>query len=293
MRELPEAANGRSRLLRMATAGAAALVAALFALLVFELARRGGSALDFDYLVGSPRDAGRAGGIAPILVGTGALLVLGVALAAPIALLTANFLDAALAAGAGPLRRRAARGLRVSLDLLGGMPSIVFGLFGNALFCRAAGFGYSLLAGGATLACMVLPLMTSAFDAGLRSVPAEERAAAAAAGLSRVATLRHVLLPRAAPLLLAGVVLSAARALAETAALLFTSGYVDRMPTSLLDSARSLSVHVWDLAMNVAGGDPRACSAALLLLLLVVGVHAASRAVLAVVRRSAWQGRRR
>jgi phosphate transport system permease protein len=135
---------------------------------------------------------------------------------------------------------------------------------------------------------MVLPLLASSCDAALRAVPAGERAAAAAAGLSRFATARHLLLPRSAPLIVAATVLSAARALAETAALLFTSGYVDRMPGSLLDSARSLSVHVWDLAMNVAGGDARACSAALVLLLLVMAIHGAARLLLLAWRR--WSG---
>ncbi len=290
MRELARGRQAGERLLAGVAWAGAAIVVALFTLLVVDLARRGGGELSWNYLVEEPRDAGRSGGIASVLVGTAGLLALAIGFAVPLALGTAIFLDDAGAATASRTSRWLAAAVRRSLELLGGVPSIVFGLFGNALFCRAFGLGYSMLAGGATLACMVLPLMTAAFDDGFRRVPSADRAAAAASALSRSTTLRHVLLPRALPLLVAGIVWSVARALAETAALLFTSGYVDRMPTSLLDSTRSLSVHVWDLAMNVAGGDARACSAALLLLLLVFAIQTLARGSLRWLLRDAVRG---
>ena len=155
------------------------------------------------------------------------------------------------------------------------MPSIVFGLFGNAFFCVALGLGFSILSGGLTLACMILPLMIRATEEGLRAVPQELRLGAAALGLGPAAVFWRLLLPVALPGLAVGLVLGMGRALAETAALLFTSGYVDRMPTSLLDSGRALSIHVYDLAMNVAGGEPRAYATALILSEPVsgVGIH--------------------
>jgi phosphate transport system permease protein len=104
--------------------------------------------------------------------------------------------------------------------------------------------------------------------------------AGAALGVSRAAVLRHVTLPVALQALCAGVVLALARALAETAVLLFTSGYADRMPTSLADSGRSVSVHIYELATNVPGGTPAAYGSALVLLLalglLSVALHAAT-----------------
>lgn len=109
---------------------------------------------------------------------------------------------------------------------------------------------------------------------GLRSAPREYRLGAAALGLSRTTTVFRLLIPAAAPALVAGLVLGMGRALAETAALLFTSGYRLRSPTSLLDSGRALSFHIYDLAMNVPGGDTNAYGTALVLVLLLLAVNA-------------------
>jgi phosphate transport system permease protein len=123
---------------------------------------------------------------------------------------------------------------------------------------------------------MLLPILTSTAEAGLRAVPNSYRLSAAALGMPRAAALMHVMLPVAAPTLAAGLLLGIGRALAETAALIFTSGYVDRMPGSLLDSGRALALHIFDLSMNVPGGDMPAYATALVLvcLLLIINILA-------------------
>jgi phosphate transport system permease protein len=83
----------------------------------------------------------------------------------------------------------------------------------------------------------------------------------------------HILIPAAAPALAAALMLGIGRAMAETAALIFTSGYVDRMPSSLMDSGRALSVHIYDLSMNVAGGDANAYASALILIVLLIIIN--------------------
>jgi phosphate transport system permease protein len=143
---------------------------------------------------------------------------------------------------------------------------VVFGLFGYRLFVVELGWGYSLLAGGCTLACMVLPLFIRGCEQALRDCPQSYRQAAAGLAISRVGYLRRILLPFAAPGIAAALVLSAGRALAETAVLLFTAGYVMRWPESLFDSGRTLAVHIYDLAMNVSGGSPASAATALVLL---------------------------
>jgi phosphate transport system permease protein len=163
--------------------------------------------------------------------------------------------------------------VRRSLDVLSGVPSIVFGLFGNAFFCKTLGLGFSILSGGLTLACMVLPILIRSIEEGFRAVPQEYRLGAAALGLSRRATLLHLLLPAAVPGVIVGLVLGIGRAMAETAALIFTSGYVDRMPESLSDSGRSLSIHIFDLSMNVSGGDGNAYATALVLVTLLLLIN--------------------
>jgi phosphate transport system permease protein len=159
--------------------------------------------------------------------------------------------------------------------VLAGMPSIVFGLFGNALFSIWLGLGFSILSGGLTLACMVLPILIRTTEAGLRGVPPDWRMGAAALGLSRLAALWQVLLPAATSAIIAGLMLGIGRALAESAALIFTSGYVDRMPGSLLDSGRALAVHIFDLTMNVPGGEQAAYASALVLVGLLIVINGA------------------
>ena len=135
------------------------------------------------------------------------------------------------------------------------------------------GLGFSILAGGLTLACMVLPILARTAEEAFAAVPSEWRLGGAALGLDRFAVFLRVVLPAAAPALLAGLVLGVGRALAETAALIFTSGYVDRAPSSWFDAGRALSVHVYDLSMNVPGGNDNAYSSALVLVLLLLGIN--------------------
>jgi phosphate transport system permease protein len=130
---------------------------------------------------------------------------------------------------------------------------------------------------------MVLPILVRTTEAGLRMVSTDWRHGAAALGLSRGAALRHILLPAATPAIMAGLMLGIGRAVAETAALIFTSGYVDRVPSSLFDSGRALSVHIYDMAMNVAGGDSSAYASALVLIALLVLINSAALQLAAVL----------
>ena len=246
----------------------AALVSGVFVWLLADIIIHGLPQLSWSFLVEAPKNAGRSGGIGPIIVST--VLILGVAMvtATPLSLATAVLLSEFTRHDSvfGRLVRR-------SLDVLAGVPSIVFGLFGNAFFCIYLGLGFSILSGGLTLACMVLPILIRTAEEGLQAAPNGYRLASAALGMSRSATLIHLLLPAATPALLAGLMLGIGRAVAETAALIFTSGYVDRMPGSLFDSGRALSVHIYDLSMNVAGGDANAYSSALVLILLLLIIN--------------------
>lgn len=251
--------------------GAALAITALFFWMFGHMVRHGIGGLSWEFLIAAPRNAGRAGGIGPILVSTILILAVCMAVAVPIGIATAALLS--------EFTRDDSRGamlVRRSLEVLAGMPSIVFGLFGNALFCKVLGMGFSILSGGLTLACMVLPIFIRSVEEGFRALPADYRMGAAALGLSRAGTLFKLLLPAAAPALLVGLILGVGRALAETAALIFTSGYVDRMPESLLDSGRALSVHIYDLAMNVAGGNTNAYASALVLVFLLLLINGAA-----------------
>jgi phosphate transport system permease protein len=247
---------------------AAALVLVPFLWLMGDLLWNGWQHLSFSFLFSAPSNAGRDGGIGPILISTMLIIVVCMAVAMPLGMGTALFLS--------EYTRQdhvIGRLIRNSLDVLAGVPSIVFGLFGNALFCQALGLGFSILSGGLTLACMVLPIVIRTGEESFRAIALDQRLSAAALGLSTRTAIRSIMLPAAIPGLLVGFILGLGRAMAETAALIFTSGYVDRMPVSLMDSGRSLSIHIYDLAMNVAGGNPNAYATALVLVGLLLTIN--------------------
>ncbi|CAA0096121.1 Phosphate transport system permease protein PstA 2 [Halioglobus japonicus] len=253
------------RLFTLAVWMSAALVAVVLVWVIGDLVRLGIPHLSLDFLFAAPRDAGRNGGIGPILVST--VLIIGVTLTAalPLGLMAAVWLAEFTTRG-----HALGKAIRLSLDVMAGVPSIVFGLFGNAFFSIYLGMGFSILSGGLTLACMILPVFIRTCEVGLAAVTDTWRQGAAALGMTRTAAIWHVLLPAASPAIAAGMVLGIGRATAETAALIFTSGYVDRMPESLWDSGRSLAVHIYDLSMNISGGDTAADAAALVLITLIV-----------------------
>lgn len=282
MRSERHAGTSGDMLFDIAVHAAALGVVLALGWVLWDVLRLGAVQLSWSYLTSLPGNSGRAGGIAPIIVSTLAIVALALAIALPLALGTAVWL-VEFASG------RAARGaqVRLALDALAGVPSIVFGLFGSAFFSVFLGLGFSILAGALTLACMILPILIRTSQAGLSALPADWRRGGAALGLTRAGLLHHVLLPAAAPAIAAGVMLGVGRAAAETAALIFTSGYADRMPGSLLDSGRSLAVHVYDLSMNVAGGQPRAYAAACVLVVLIVLTNA-----LASTLAERWTARR-
>ncbi|MDF1583781.1 MAG: phosphate ABC transporter permease PstA [Methyloprofundus sp.] len=246
----------------------ALLITAVFICLLTDIISQGLTGLSWSYLIDPPQDTGRAGGIGSIIVATGLILLVAITTSAPLALATAILLTEFT-----PPENKLGHFVQRSLDVLAGIPSIVFGLFGNAFFCIYLGLGFSILSGGLTLACMALPILMSTATEGLRAIPNDYRLSAAALGMTRTSALIHLLLPAATPALVAGLMLGIGRAGAETAALIFTSGYVDRMPDSLMNSGRALSVHIYDLSMNVAGGDAKANSAALVLITLLFMIN--------------------
>ncbi|MFK7896597.1 MAG: phosphate ABC transporter permease PstA [Myxococcota bacterium] len=247
---------------------AAIVVFGVFGALLFDVVSSGLPRLSPEFVTDSPSDFGRLGGIGPILVSTAMILGVCFSVALPVGLGCAIWLSEYEAEEGGLIRL-----VRRSLDVLAGLPSIVFGLFGYAFFCQGLGLGFSILSGGLTLSCMVLPILVRSVEVALRAVPDDLRAAATALGFSKTATIRQLILPAALPGVLVGVILGIGRALAETAALLFTSGYVTRMPSSVSDSGRALSVHVYDLAMNVPGGDGAAYASAFVLLVLLIAMN--------------------
>lgn len=260
---------------------AALAVAATFSWLLWDVVVQGWHKLSWEFLSTAPKRSGREGGIAPMIVSTLWILLVAIVFVVPFALGCAIWL-----AEFTPRNNRWGRAFSLTLDILAGVPSIVFGLFGYAFFCGYLGLGFSILSGGLTLACMMLPILIRTTESALVAVSDDWRRAGAALGMSRFNLLRKMLLPYAAPAITAGLLLAIGRATAETAALIFTSGYVDRMPSDLSDSGRALSVHIYDLGMNVLGGDQAAYATALVLigLIIIINVSANQLTVLWATR---------
>jgi phosphate transport system permease protein len=138
--------------------------------------------------------------------------------------------------------------IRITAETLSGIPSIVYGLFGLLFFVTYLKWGYSLLAGAATLSIMILPLIMRTTEEALKSVPDSYREGSFGLGAGRLRTVFRIVLPSAGSGILAGIILSIGRIVGETAALIYTSGTVAQIPEGLLSSGRTLSVHMYALS---------------------------------------------
>lgn len=245
------------------------LVVIIFSILLLDIFWKGLSGINFDFLIHAPENAGRNGGIGPIIASTLLLLCVAVVTTLPLGTACAVWMT-----DYSKNKSSLAHWTSISLNALAGVPSIVFGLFGNAFFSSFLGLGFSILSGGLTLACMALPLYIQTTAKGLEAVGQDLRKQGAALGMTRLTITWRILLPAAKPAIIGGILLATGRALAETAALVFTSGYSDRWPKSFTDGGRSLSLHIYDVSMNIAGGDQVAYASALTLMTLIVIINA-------------------
>lgn len=243
-----------------------ALIALVLALATY-LAMRGSGHLSAGYLVDAPRRLGTAGGIGPILVNTAIIVGSALLLALPIALAAAI----TLAAGS---RGRLRTGFRLVVEVGLSMPRLLWGLAGASLLGGALGFGYSAPTGIVTLTALLLPILITGFVDGLERASRDVLPACRALGLSEQRTWLAYVLPRARASMLAASLLATGRACGDAAALYLTAGIGMRLLNSLDQSAATLAVHVFKLAVDVGGGQDAAFAAAFVLLVLTVLLQA-------------------
>lgn len=245
-------------------------IAVLIAVLVFIL-ERGLPHLSWSFVSETPRNSGRDGGVFPILIATLEVTLLGVALAAPLGVGTAIYLCEYTR------ESRVTRIIRFGSDCLAGVPSIIFGLFGFVLFVTTLRMGWSILAGSLTLALMILPTVIRTSEEALRAVPPAYREVALSLGATHWQAILFAVLPAALPGIFTGLILSLGRAVGETAALVFTAGSTlpQRVPRSVFDSARTLSVHFYQLAREGISNE-RAYAAAAVLVLAIALINLGS-----------------
>lgn len=168
--------------------------------------------------------------------------------------------------------------IRLTTETLAGIPSIVYGLFGMMMFVIATGIGQSLLAGALTLSIMVLPTIMRTTEEAIKAVPDAYREGSFGLGAGRLRTVFRIILPSAMQGILAGVILSIGRIVGETAALIFTAGTAAGVPDSLMDSGRTLSIHMWVLSSEGLHVN-EAYATAVVLLVVVVGINALSAGI--------------
>jgi len=219
-------------------------LATVFILLfiVIFILRKGLPMLSLEFLTSNPEDMGRAGGIFSTIVGTLALTLMAVLIAAPLGVGTAIFLTEYTWEG------RLTRIIRFGAECLAGIPSILFGLFGFILFVTKLKLGWSILSGGLTLSFMILPTIIRTSEEAIRSVPASYREVSASLGSTKWQMVTRVVLPSAMPGIATGIILSIGRSISETAAVIFTAGSALRIPTSIFSSSRTMAVHFYILA---------------------------------------------
>lgn len=168
--------------------------------------------------------------------------------------------------------------IRITAETLSGIPSIVYGLFGMLFFVTALKWKNSILAGAFTLAIMILPLIMRTTEEALKSVPDSYREGSFGLGAGKLCTVFRIVLPTAIPGILAGVILAIGRIVGETAALIYTAGTVPEVPNSLMDSGRTLAVHMYTLSSEALYMD-QAYATAVILLIVVIGINSLSSLV--------------
>ncbi len=232
---------------------------------------RGAPELSLSFFTTSPRGGlSGDGGIASTIVATAYLVVMTMAFAAPLGIGAGIY----LVEYAGNSRNRIATTFlklsRFGSETLAGVPSIIFGLFGYALFVTAMHFGFSLLSASLAGACLILPVVVRTAEEALKAVPEGYREASLSLGATRWETIRKVVLPSALPGLTTGIILGVGRILSETAVFYVTLGGSYRTPTSILSSGRTMALHVYYLAMETRAFEKAMATGAVLVILIII-----------------------
>jgi len=245
------------------------------AVMVYFIVSRGWRAISWEFISQAPRESMTQGGILPCIVGTISLCLITILVALPIGVASAIYLNEYATQG------KMVRLIRLGINNLAGVPSIVFGLFGLAFFCIVLNMGVSVAAGGLTLGIMTLPVIIGASEEALKTVPNTYREASLAMGATRWQTIRRIVLPMAFPGIITGSILGISRAAGETAPIMYTGAvfFTPDLPGSILDEVMALPYHIYVLATagtNIEATRPLQYGTALVLILLILSMNLAA-----------------
>ena len=263
----------KQQIIAYAMLSLAALVTVLIlGLIIFYVLSRGLSMVSIEFLTENPRRMGSEGGIFPAIVGTIYLVATTMLIAVPIGVGAAIYLNEYTREG--PVTNL----IRFATEVLAGIPSIVFGMFGFVFFViilQPITGGWSILSGALTGVTMILPTVVRTSEEALKAVPGNLREGSLALGATRWQTIKRVVLPMAFPGILTGLILSIGRVIGETAAFILTIGGTLLIPHSVFDGARTLSLHLYMVAMETGAMDV-AFGVAAVLIFVVIAINAAS-----------------
>ena len=254
-------------------------------IVVYFLVARGWKAINWTFLTQPPMESMTKGGILPCIIGTLCLSLGAILVALPIGVASAVYINEYARPG------RLLRAIRIGINNLSGVPSVVFGLFGLAFFVVWLKMEVSILAGSLTLGVLTLPVIIGSSEEALRSVPDTYREASLGLGATKWQTIYRVVLPAALPGILTGAILGISRAAGETAPIMFTAAvfYTPSLPTSVFDEIMALPYHIYVLA--TAGTEIEATrhlqyGTAIVLIVLVMGLN-----LIAIIYRARLQRR--
>lgn len=242
------------------------IVGILFAIIIY-VAIKGLSVINWDFIIQAPSRAGKEGGISTTIVGTLYLTLVALVMAVPLGVGSAIYLEEY-----ADRSSVFAKLVNLTSETLAGIPSIIFGLFGFVFFVIFLNLGWSILSGGMTLAIMILPTIIRTSQESIASVPREYLENSLALGASKWQTISKITVPSAVPGIITGVILATGRAVGETAAVILTAGSSLGMPILLSDPARTMSVHLYMLAMEGISME-RAFGTAFLIIVLVIIIN--------------------
>jgi len=248
-----------------------AVVAILFIILAFIIFR-GISVISWEFLTEMPREGMTAGGIYPAIVGTFCLVAGSMLFAFPVGVMSGIYMNEYLKDGWFK------RFIKLMTNNLAGVPSIVFGLFGMALFVNRFGFGDSILAGSLTLGLLALPVVIRTTEESLKAIDDSFRVGSLALGATKWQTTSRVILPIAFPNIITGLILSVGRVSGETAPILFTVAayFLPRLPNSIFDQVMALPYHLYVISTsgtNIEASRAMAYGTAFILILIILIVN--------------------
>lgn len=255
--------------------------------ILFYIFINGIGAISWDFITKPPTDSMTKGGIMPAIVGTFYLTIGAVAVGLPLGVVSAIYLTEYAKQG------RIIRIIKIGINCLAGVPSVVFGLFGLGFFVVLLKFGSSILAGSLTLGFLIMPTIIGASEEALKAVPQTFREASLALGVSKWQTTLRIVLPTALPGILTGSILGIGRAAGETAPIMFTAAayFTAKLPGSVFDEVMALPYHIYVLATagtNIEQTRPLQYGTVLVLVALVLGID-----LIAIVIRSHMRKQKR